>query len=107
MNTSIEHNQLVNEIAGYCEKNDLTIFVHNYNYMAFDSWVLIIGKDKHRMKFSWDGKESNLGVEQSKFHNSNSGPNWELVIPSIGGTKTTQGNVFAFIKELLAKQFVI
>ena len=105
MNSSVQHMRLVNELAEYCEKCDLTIFEHDYDYMAFGSWVLVIGKSKHRMKFSWDGKESYLGVGISKFQNSNSTANWEPEFPSIGGTQKTEEEVFSFVKDKLKKQY--
>ena len=107
MNSSIEHIKLINDVSEFCEKHDLIIFEHDYNYMVFGSWSLVIGKSKHRMRFSWDGKESYLGVGVSEFQNSNSTANWEPVLPSIGGTQKTEVEVFAFIKESLKKQYVI
>lgn len=106
MNSSIEHIRSINELAGYCEKYDLIIFEHEYNYMVFGSWLIVIGKSKHRMKFSWDGKESYLGIGLSVFQNSNSVANWEPVFPSVSGTQKTEEEVFNFIKETLAKQYV-
>jgi len=107
MNSSIEHIQSVNKLADYCKQLGLTIFEHEYNYMAFGSWVLVIGKDKHRIKFNWDGKESYLGVAASKFQNSNSLPSWEPVLSSVGDTSIKQENVFSFIEETLEKQYAI
>lgn len=107
MNTSIEHIRLLNDLAKYCENQGLTIFEHKYRYLAFGSWSLIIGKDKDRMMFSWDGKESYLGVGKSNFQNSNSSPNWEPVFPSIGGINQSEASVFSFIKKQLKKQYVI
>ena len=107
MNTSIEHIHLLNELAKYCANHDLTIFEHKYHYLAFGSWSLIIGKDKYRMMFNWDGKESYLGIGKSTFQNSNSSPNWEPVFPSIGGTKQSEIAIFKFIKEQLKKQYLI
>jgi hypothetical protein len=105
MNESIKHIKLINELAEYCEKYNLIIFEHEYNYMAFGSWSVIIGKSKHRIKFSWDGKESYLGIGLSSFQNSNSIANWEPVFPSVSGTQKTEKEVFNFIKETLAKQY--
>jgi hypothetical protein len=107
MNTSIEHMRLVNEISDYCETHDLTIFEHQYNYMVFGSWLMVIGKSKHRMKFNWDGKESYLGISVSEFQNSNSPANWEPVFPGVGGVQKSAADVFAFVKESLGKQYAI
>ncbi len=107
MITSIEHIRLVNEIADFCESRDLTIFEHQYNYMVFGSWFLVIGKRKQRMKFSWDGKESYLGVEVSQFENSNSVAEWQPVSPNVVDVQKTEAEVFSFIKETLGKQYAI
>ncbi len=105
MNSSIEHFQLVYELAESCEMHDLIVYEHEYSYMHFGSWVIIIGNSKHRTKFSWDGKESYLGISMSKFQNSNSMPDWKPVFPSLGGTKKTEAEVFAFVMEVLEKQY--
>ena len=105
MNSSIEHLKLVFELAESCERHDLTVYVYEYSYMAFGSWMIITGKNKHRTKFSWDGKESYLGISMSEFQNSSSMPDWKPVFPNVGGTKKTEAEVFAFVKEVLEKQY--
>ena len=105
MNSSIEHLKLVYELAGYCEMHDLIVYEHEYSYMHFGSWMIIIGKSKHRTKFSWDGKESYLDISMSEFQNSNSMPDWKPVFPNVGGTKKTEAEVFAFVMEVLEKQY--
>ena len=105
MSTSIEHMRLVNEIANFCESHNLTTLEHQYNYLMFGSWLLVIGKSKQRMKFSWDGKESYLGVEISQFQNSNSVAAWVPVFPGVVGVQKTGAEVFSFIKETLGKQY--
>ena len=105
MNSSIEHLKLVYELAGSCEMHDLIVYEHEYSYMVFGSWMIIIGKSKHRTKFSWDGKESYLDISMSDFQNSNSMPDWKPVFPNVGGTKKTEAEVFAFVMEVLEKQY--
>jgi len=105
MNSSIKHHKLVYELAGSCEMHDLIVYEHEYSYMAFGSWMIIIGKSKHRTKFSWDGKESYLDISMSEFQNSNSMPDWKPVFPNVGGTEKTEAEVFAFVMEVLEKQY--
>lgn len=74
MNSTIEHLKLICELAESCEMHDLIVYEHEYRYMVFGSWMIIVGNSKHRTKFSWDGKESNLHICMSEFQNSNSMP---------------------------------
>ena len=99
--------QLANELAAFCERRGLTFFAHDYDYMVFGSWSLIIGNSHRRIRFSWDGRESCLDVSASEFTNSNSVPSWEPLLPGIAGTALGQADVFAFVKEKLAEHYGI
>ena len=77
MSTSTQHLELVSELAKECMRGGLTFYEHQYNYNAFGSWLIIVGKSKDRMKFTWDGKDSRLDVEVSPFQNNNSVASWE------------------------------
>ncbi len=100
-NSSIEHSRLVGSLAEYCDAHNLTIYKHDYDYLVFGSWIIVIGNDHHRVKFCWDGKESYLGVSESEFDNLNSDPDWRPFEWGPGGVSIEQVAVFEFIKEHL------
>ena len=102
--TSIEHLRLVGELAEYCAENNLTIYKHEYDYLIFGSWIIVVGEAHHRIKFSWDGKESYLGVSESEFKNQNSNSDWQRFEWGPGGTME-QGAVFEFIREHLQSRY--
>jgi len=101
----MEHTELVNNLTSECEALGLTLYEHEYHHQVFGSWLLVIGKPHDRLQFSWDGKESYLGVAYSSFNNGNSNPNWESLFPNISGTKTSQIEVFQFISKELNQRY--
>ena len=106
-NSSIEHSRFVADLAEFCSKCNFTIYKHNYDYTVFGSWIMVIGRPHHRVKFSWDGKESYLGVSESEFKNQNSVPEWYPVEWGPGGTTLEQTDVFDFIKEHLPSKLAL
>ena len=107
MNSSIKHFQFVYELAELGKMHGLIVYEHEYRYMGFGSWTIIIGKGTHRTKFRWDGKESDLDIRMSAFQNSNSMPDWKPVFPHVGGTKKTEAEVFAFVMQVLETQSLL
>jgi len=105
MNVEMEHIELLHNLNKQCKGIGLTLYEHEYNYLAFGSWTIVVGTSKQRMKFSWDGKESSLGIGISSFQNSNSAPCWEPDLSGISGTTVTEEQVFQFICEKLCSQF--
>jgi len=105
-NSSIEHSRLVGGLAEYCAENNFTIYKHDYDFLIFGSWIIVIGKAHHRVKFSWDGKESYLGVSESKFENQSSNPDWQPFEWGPGGA-IEQAAVFEFIKEHLQSRYAL
>jgi hypothetical protein len=101
----MEHTELLNSLNTQCNSIGLTLYEHNYNYMHFGSWSLVVGTSKNRMQFSWDGKESYLGISVSSFQNSNSAPCWESDLSGISGTTLSEEQVFQFIYEKLCAQY--
>jgi hypothetical protein len=66
-------------LAVRLNEQDLAIYEANYNYIAFGGWVLVIGRRHHRRRFTWDGKESALLIEEATFGSSAEMPSWKLV----------------------------
>lgn len=101
----MEHTELLNNLANECLEMGVTLYEHSYNYQAFGSWYLVVGKPHHRMRFSWDGKESYLGIVEAEFSYSGDVPEWKPVFPSISGTKTKPAEVFQFIITKVGERY--
>ncbi len=101
----MEHTELLNKLATQLEIIGLTLYEHAYYYQVFGSWHVIVGKPHDRMRFSWDGKESYLGVTQAQFSNSNSIPVWEPDLDNSLGIRSTPIEVFDFIAKRVAERY--
>ena len=101
----MEHTELLNKLVKECESIGVTLYEHSYDRQVFGSWSVTVGKPHHRLRFSWDGKESYLGIGEAEFKNSNSVPIWEPVFPSISGTQTRPEEVFEFISKKVGERY--
>jgi hypothetical protein len=55
-----QHTEFLYRLTEQCEKERLTLYEREYNYMYFGSWIIVIGTSKKRIKIYWDGKASHL-----------------------------------------------
>jgi hypothetical protein len=39
---------------------EIAIYEHSFTYMAFGSWVIVAGRRKKKLRFTYDGKDSYL-----------------------------------------------
>jgi hypothetical protein len=97
--------ELLTSLESECDRQGTTLYEHSYSHQAFGSWSVIVGKPHHRMRFSWDGKESYLGIAESEFSNSSSSPDWQPVFPSISGTQKSTAEVLSFIIKQLSERY--
>lgn len=56
---------------------DIAIYQHNYHALAFGSWTIVAGKRKERIRFTWDGRDRFLTVEQAAFPDSQQRTEWQ------------------------------
>ena len=77
--SSVRHIQAVLALAQRLAASDITIYEHNYNKLVFGSWTIVAGKRKERVRFSWDGRDAFLTVEQAGFPDSQQRTEWEHV----------------------------
>ncbi len=101
----MEHTELLNNLAKECNEIGVILYEYSYNHQVFGGWSVTVGRPHHRMHFSWDGKESYLGIGEAEFNNSNSVPNWEPVFPSISGTQTKPEEVFESITKMVGERY--
>ena len=98
--------ELLSNLESECDALGITVYERSYSHEAFESWSVVAGKPHHRMRFSWDGKESYLGIAESEFTNSSSNPEWQPVFPSVSGTQTSTDEVLGFITNQLRERYV-
>jgi hypothetical protein len=101
VSTPTEHADFVSRLSDEAEEDGLLLYSHEYDYLAFGSWTIVIGTSKRRLRFCWDGKESSLNIEMSQFQNSNSAPSWEAVSSSFDASEATDQELEALILQRL------
>ena len=77
--SSVRHLELLLAMAQRLAALDIAIYEHNYYALVFGSWILVVGKRKERVRFSWDGRDGFLTVEQATVPDSRQQPKWEPV----------------------------
>jgi hypothetical protein len=77
--SSVKHIEAVLAMAQRLASLDIAIYEHSYNALVFGSWTIVAGKRKERVRFSWDGRDGFLTVEQAGFPDSRQHTNWEHV----------------------------
>ncbi len=88
---SIQHLEMVSDLAQQLADRGITVYRHTYDYLAFGSWEIVVGTRKHRVRLTWDGKESRLDAASSVFADSQSTADWKHLESSTiepGGAKT-------------------
>ena len=73
---SIDHLARVLEIAEALAAHGITLFEHDYNYLAFGSFSITFGDGHRRVQCQWDGKESLLSISFADLMNQNSVAKW-------------------------------
>ena len=101
VSTPTEHAEFVSHLSDNADKKGLLLYNHEYHYLAFGSWTIVIGTSKKRLRFIWDGKDSSLNIETSRFQNSNSAPSWEPVSSSFDDSEMTDQELGRLILKKL------
>lgn len=77
--SSVRHIEAVLTLAQRLSASDIAIYEHSYYALVFGSWTIVAGKRKERVRFSWDGRDGFLTVEQAAFPDSRQRTEWEHV----------------------------
>jgi len=106
MNLDIQHFDALAGLVRKCAETGLTIYEYRYQERAWGSWRLIVGTIGERIYFSWDGKESYLGIGISQFADINDDPSWQpFGDNSIGGTSKTDEEIFQFVWQIVSEHW--
>ena len=77
--SSVRHIEAVLAMAQRLSASDIAIYEHSYDALVFGSWTIVAGKRKERLRFSWDGRDGFLTVEQATFPDSQQRTEWQHV----------------------------
>ncbi len=81
--SSIQHLEMVSDLARQLAERGIAIYCHTYDYLAFGSWNIIVGTRKCRVRLTWDGKESRLDAASCFLGDSQSAVEWKHLESSI------------------------
>ena len=74
---SIQHLGLVSDFAAQLAKHGIAVYRHTYDNLSFGSWEIIAGTRRHRVRLTWDGKESYLEAASCEVGDSESISVWK------------------------------
>ena len=77
--SSVRHIEAVLAMAQRLSESDIAIYEHRWLALVFGSWTIVAGKRKERVRFSWDGRDGFLTVEQAAVPDSRHTVEWEHV----------------------------
>ena len=90
---TVLHFELVQWLAEMLVGDNLAIYGHAYDQLAFGSWELIVGTRHRRRRIVWDGKDSSMSVSESNFASSGTPPHW-VTIRESSFRECSQAQVF-------------
>ena len=74
--SSIRHLQSLQTVLRAVESEGIEMESHQYDALAFGSFVLVLAKGHKKVRFLWDGKESVLEVQYQEVRNRAVAGNW-------------------------------
>ena len=75
--SSVQHLEMVSELARRLAGRGVTVYCHAYDYLAFGSWEIVVGTRKRRVRLTWDGKESRLDAASCVLGDNHSTADWK------------------------------
>lgn len=73
---AVQHLDMVSKLSRQLASRGIAILKHQYDYLAFGSWVIVAGTRKHLVSLTWDGKESWLTAESCIRADNQSKEDW-------------------------------
>jgi len=105
--SSVRHIEAVLAMAQRLSASGIAIYEHSYHALVFGSWTIEAGKRKGRFRFSWDGRDGLLTVEQAAFPDSRQRTGWKHVkTEGIDIKQYTEAldSVESFLRQAMAAQ---
>jgi hypothetical protein len=100
----LDHFRKIHSLAVNLSDEGIAFYQHSYDMLAFGSWVLVAGKRKYRVRFTWDGKDGILKAEKALIPNSGTIIKWEEVSLEFD-TKSLGEDIFKSIEDFIRKTF--
>ena len=63
-------------LAERLRAHSIAVLAHQYNYLAFGSWTMIVGNRHRRVQLNWDGREFLLSSARSEFGGTSAPATW-------------------------------
>jgi hypothetical protein len=76
---SLRHIEALFAMAHRLSASEIAVYEHSYHALVFGSWTIVAGERKERVRFTWDGRDGFLTVEQAAFPDSRQQTQWERV----------------------------
>jgi hypothetical protein len=102
--SALRHIERVKRLAEGLHEDGIGVLEHSYYALAFGSFVLVVGRPRKRLKFSWDGKEFFLDVLYAEGDSSAVISTWaHRENRQLGAVD--QDELFGIIEEMAKREF--
>ena len=92
------------KLLNKAKADSIALFEHQFSMLSFGSFVIVVGRPKDRLRFTWDGRDRVLEVGRSAFNNQNSPSQWEQ-LKSIHFANND--DIFGSINSIIREEFKI
>ena len=103
INDSLSSAKYFKDVANLAERlaqQKIAIYEHQFTYMAFGSWEIVVGQRSKMLRFTYDGKDSYLSYCDSSVK-----PKTHLDLQHKRFATHRGEDPFAFICEVLEREF--
>jgi hypothetical protein len=76
---ALKHLAKIVTIADAAARRDWALFQHDYLFLCFGSFTVEFGTRKKRRRYSWDGRDGFLDIQDSDFSDSRSPAKWKPI----------------------------
>ncbi|MDZ7668314.1 MAG: hypothetical protein U5Q16_02445 [Gammaproteobacteria bacterium] len=89
------------------EQKEIAVYEVAYSYLSFGSWSAVVGTRHRRLRFDFDGKETELRIAEARFSDSRSLADWKsLPAPALeAGSGVNFQKLFELVKEIAKDTF--
>ena len=101
--TFLQHCRQIHSLALRLAEHNISVYSHSFDRLALDSWVLVMGTPKDRIRVTWEGKDGMLKTERASIPDSQTIIRWEEITSEIENTLPNAESIFKSIEEFVKK----
>lgn len=75
----MEHFSAMAQLEASFAARKICIYEHSYHYLAFGSWMLVIGNAHKRLQFVWEGRDGALTAYAATLQSQKDHPQWHAL----------------------------